>query len=83
MKERRHIDSGRASVNFSCMDPDDLSAKRPEDPLTQLCKQDLDPLSVTELEARIVALEEEIERVRAKVEGAVSHKKAAEQLFKR
>ncbi|NNC72464.1 MAG: DUF1192 domain-containing protein [Sphingomonadaceae bacterium] len=65
------------------MDLDELFAKSPEDPLTQLCKQDLDPLSVEELEARIEALKGEIARVEAKLEGAVSHRKAADEIFKR
>ena len=65
------------------MDLDELFAKSPEDPLTQLCKEDLDPLSVAELELRIEALEGEIARVKAKMEGAVSHRKAADEIFKR
>ncbi|MEO1169744.1 MAG: DUF1192 domain-containing protein [Pseudomonadota bacterium] len=65
------------------MDLDELFAKRPGDPLTLLCKEDLDPLSVEELETRIAALEGEIQRVRAKIDGAVSHRKAADEMFKR
>ena len=65
------------------MDLDELFAKRPGDPLTLLCKEDLDPLSVEELEARIEALKGEISRVEAKIEGAVTHRKAADELFKR
>ena len=48
-----------------------------------LCKEDLDPLSVEELQARIEALEGEIERVRGKLDGAVTHRKAADELFNR
>lgn len=65
------------------MDLDELFAKTPEDPLVQLCKQDLDPLSVDELETRIEALKGEIARVEAKLRGAVTHRKAADELFKR
>ena len=65
------------------MDLDELLPKKANDPLEELVKQDLDPLSVDELGARIAALEGEIERVRAKLEGAVSHRKAADELFKR
>lgn len=65
------------------MDPDELFAPRPNDPLTQLCREDLDRLSVAELEARIGALEGEIHRVRSHLDGAVSHIKAADALFKR
>lgn len=65
------------------MDLDELFAKKPGDPLTLLCKEDLDPLSVEELEARVEALEGEIARVKAKIDGAVTHRKAADELFKR
>ena len=65
------------------MDLDELFAKTPQDPLTMLCKEDLDPLSVEELHERIETLEGEIQRVRGKLEGAVSHRKAADELFKR
>ena len=49
-----------ATVNFMSMEPDDLFAKRPDDPVNQLIRQDIDHLSVDELEERIVALEGEI-----------------------
>lgn len=65
------------------MDLDDLFPRKPDDPLTQLARQDLDPLSVDELHARIAALEEEIGRVRAKLEAAVSHRASADALFKK
>ena len=65
------------------MDTDELFPKQPGDPLTEVCREDLDRLSVAELEARIEALQGEIERVRAKLDGAVSHRKAAEEIFKR
>ena len=48
-----------------------------------LLRQDLGPLSVAELEARIRALETEITRTRTKIESAVNHKATAEALFKR
>jgi uncharacterized small protein (DUF1192 family) len=64
------------------MDPDDLP--RPAtDPLAALARQDLDPLSVFQLEERIAALEAEIARTRARVEGAVNHRASADALFKR
>lgn len=65
------------------MDADDLTPRRPDDPVAQLARQDLDPLSVDELKARIAALEAEIARVSAKIEGAVNHRASAEALFKR
>jgi uncharacterized small protein (DUF1192 family) len=65
------------------MDFDELFPAKPVDPLTQLTRQDLDPLSVDELEERIAVLEGEIERVRAKIGAAVSHRSAADELFKK
>lgn len=74
---------GGAWVNAWRMDPDNDLPKRPGDPLTLLRLQDLDPLSVDELHARIAALEGEIERTRAKIATAASHRASAESLFKR
>lgn len=65
------------------MDLDDLFPDKPADPLTQLTRQDLDPLSVEELQARIEALEGEIARVKAKIEAAVNHRASADALFKK
>ena len=42
------------------MDLEELFPSKPDDPLAQLVKQDLDPLSVDELRERIEALEGEI-----------------------
>ncbi|WP_419809172.1 DUF1192 domain-containing protein [Sphingomonas sp.] len=55
---------------------------RPADLLTQLVRQDLDPLSVAELEARIAALEGEIARARQKIERAINHRASADALFR-
>jgi len=65
------------------MEPDDLFAKRPDDPVKQLIRQDIDHLSVEELEARVAALQGEIARCRAKIANAVNHRATAESLFKR
>jgi uncharacterized small protein (DUF1192 family) len=65
------------------MDMDELFARRPDDPLILLTRQDLDPLSVAELEERAQILEAEISRVRAKMQHAVNHKLNADALFKR
>ena len=65
------------------MDIDDLFPSKPEDPLTALAKQDLDPLSIEELQARIAALHAEIARVEAHRDAATKHRSAAEELFKR
>ena len=65
------------------MDLDDLFPDKPKDPLTELGKQDLDPLSIDELEARIESLKAEIARVQAHMASAESHRSAAEELFKK
>ena len=65
------------------MDLDDILPKSPGDPLVMLTKQDLDPLSVEELNARIAVLEQEIARARSKIECAVNHRASADALFKR
>ncbi|MBW6527784.1 DUF1192 domain-containing protein [Sphingomonas sp. RHCKR7] len=65
------------------MDPDDLLGPERDDPLAALLREDLDRLSVTELEARAAALEGEIARIRRKIDGAVNHLASADALFKR
>lgn len=63
------------------MDPDDAPS-RPNDALALLVRQDLDPLSVAELDARIATLTAEIDRTRAKIEHAVNHRASADALFR-
>ncbi len=65
------------------MDIEDLFPSKPDDPLTQLARQDLDPMSIDELHARIEALKVEIARVEAHIDRASQHRSAAEELFKR
>ena len=65
------------------MEPEDPFAKRPDDPLVALAAQDLDPLSVAELEVRILGLEAEIARARQKIDTAVNHRATADALFSR
>lgn len=65
------------------MDLDELFPDKPKDPLADLKRQDLDPLSVDELEERIEALKEEIARVEAHMNRAQTHRSAAEELFKK
>jgi len=65
------------------MDLEELFPDKPDDPLTLLTKQDLDPLSVEELEARIALLEAEIARVKAKLQASVSFRASADELFKK
>jgi uncharacterized small protein (DUF1192 family) len=64
------------------MEMDDAPS-RPNDALTELLRQDLDPLSVAELESRIAALEGEITRSRAARDRSVDHRASADALFRR
>ena len=61
----RLIDLSAAAVNDFAMDLEDLFPSKPGDPLVELAKQDLDPMSIEELHARIEALKAEIARVEA------------------
>jgi uncharacterized small protein (DUF1192 family) len=65
------------------MDLDDLFPDKPKDPLTELKKQDLEPMSIEELQERIESLKEEIGRVEAHMQRAQTHRSAAEELFKK
>ena len=65
------------------MDFDDLFSSKPKDPLVELAKQDLGPLSLDELAQRIEALKAEISRVEAHRDEASRHRSAADDLFKR
>ena len=65
------------------MDLEDLFPSKPGDPLVELGKQDLDPMSIEELKERIEALKAEISRVEAHMNRAQIHRSAAEELFKK
>ena len=65
------------------MDLEELFPSKPGDPLVELARQDLDPISIEELEARIAALKAEIARVEAHIQKVQSHRSAAEELFKK
>jgi len=65
------------------MDLDELLPDKPDNPLTLLTKQDLDPFSVDELHDRIAILEAEIARVKAKLDASVSFRASADELFKK
>jgi len=65
------------------VDLEDLFPSQPGDPLVELARQDLDPMSIEELEARIEALKAEIARVEAHMAQAQTHRSAAEELFKK
>jgi len=65
------------------MDEDDFFTSRPQDPLTQVTKQDLGPLSIDELKQRIETLKSEIGRVETHMADASRHRSAADELFKK
>jgi uncharacterized small protein (DUF1192 family) len=65
------------------MDSDENLPRRRNDPLANLVRQDLDPLSVAELEERIAALKTEIERTEGKIAFANRHRSVADALFKK
>ncbi|WP_448584885.1 DUF1192 family protein [Thermaurantiacus sp.] len=62
-------------------DPDDRPTPRPDDPLRQLAAEDLDRLSLAELDRRAEALAAELERTRARREAASRFRAAADALF--
>lgn len=57
--------------------------KKKHDLLADLAREDLDRLSIAELDERIAALDAEIARSRAKRDGAANFRAAADSLFKR
>ena len=77
------IDTAPGQVNDSAMDLEDLFPSKPGDPLVELAKQDLDPISIEELHARIEALKAEIARVETHIARATAHRSAADELFKK
>jgi uncharacterized small protein (DUF1192 family) len=80
----RLIDSRALWVNDSgAMDLEDLFPSKPGDPLVELARQDLDPISIEELHERIEALRAEIARVEAHMQRVETHRSAAEELFKK
>lgn len=64
------------------MDIDALFPDRPDAPLALLAAEDIDRLSVDELDARVKALEAEIARTQARRQFAVNHRASAAGLFK-
>ena len=65
------------------MEIDDNLTLRRDDPLNNLVKQDIDALSVAELETRIAALKAEIVRCEVKIAFASKHRSVADALFKK
>ncbi|MDO7842533.1 DUF1192 domain-containing protein [Sphingomonas immobilis] len=64
------------------MDLDEILAKKPGDPLTELVKQDLERLSVDELHERVAILERELSRTKQNIQRAVNHRASANDIFK-
>lgn len=65
------------------MDIDENMPRRRDDPVANLVTQDIDSLSVAELDARIAALKAEIIRCEAKIAFASKHRSVADALFKK
>lgn len=61
---------------------DEDAPLRPDDPVAVLQRQDIDRLSVDELDERVTALEAEIVRTKARKDYAVNHKASADALFR-
>lgn len=81
---RRPLTGPPIRATMALMDFEDASPRsRPGDLVKQLAREDLDPLSVAELDERIAVLSAEIERTRAKRERAVNYKASADALFKK
>ena len=80
---RALIDSRPAPVNAAGMDEDDFFSSKPVDPLVQVTRQELGPLSIAELHARIETLKAEIARVEEHMAEAERHRSAADELFKK
>ena len=64
-------------------DPEDPSPVRAGHSLGELAREDLNRLSIAELDARIAALENETARTRAQRTAAASTRAAADALFRR
>src|SRR3546814_13377085 len=77
---RRPPRSTRTDTLFPCTT---LFRSRRQNPLDDLQRQDLDPLSVEELNERITMLEAEIVRTRSKIDKAVHQRASADALLDR
>ncbi|MEO8618175.1 MAG: DUF1192 domain-containing protein [Sphingomicrobium sp.] len=56
---------------------------KPGQPIVDLGKEDLDPLSLSELDQRVDRLKAEIARVEAHKAKASAHRSAADELFRK
>jgi uncharacterized small protein (DUF1192 family) len=79
----RLLTAGPQGSTIRAMDLEDLFPSKPGDPLVELAKQDLDPMSIEELTSRVESLKAEIARVEAHMKRAQAHRSAAEELFKK
>jgi uncharacterized small protein (DUF1192 family) len=77
------LTAAKVQSTLGAMDMDENLPLRGTDPLSQLLRQDLDPLSIDELKERILALKAEIARCETKIGAASSHMSAADALFKK
>lgn len=83
IKAQSLLTGGAAGSTLGQMDFDDLFIGKPADPLTEVIRQDLAPLSIDELDQRIAILKSEIERVQSHMAEAERHRASADELFKR
>jgi uncharacterized small protein (DUF1192 family) len=79
---RRILTAGMARSTVALVFEDDLPKKK-SDLVAELAREDLDRLSIAELDARIAALEAEVERTRRKRAGAADFRNAADALFRK
>jgi uncharacterized small protein (DUF1192 family) len=75
------IDRGTSPVNLCAMFDEDLPKKK-SDLLADLAREDLDRLSIIDLDDRIAGLEAELVRTRQKRTAAAAFRSAADGLFK-
>ena len=80
---RKAVDSFPSRSEFPAVDLEDIFPSKPDDPLVALGRQDLDPISIEELNERIEALKAEIARVEAHIQRVQTHRSAADELFKK
>lgn len=81
MVTARLIDRGIGRVNGWAMDDEDDF--KPGQPIVELGKEDLDPLSLEELDQRVARLKAEIARVEAHKARASAHFSKADELFRK
>lgn len=72
-----------AGSTLAIVDIDDDLPRRRADALAALTREDLDLLSVAELDERIAVLKREIVRSQAKIDFARDHKASADALFRK